>query len=494
MSLMIVCKVYGHTGTYHYYFERKVSDMVGRDKTKKDTYMVKTLLNMFKRKQIDKNHPLQRKPDQWTDEAESGLVASVIKGEDIDSLKICEQIIGDTFVLWLIDGLQRLTVLEKYNNNAFKTSNSLEMPFVYFQKENEDGELDTVEYDLRGKYYRDLPEELQDAFDSYAIDVVKHLDCSNEEVAYHIARYNRQTSMNVNQKNILPMYKVACFIKKISDGNEFFKECGNYTQVEIRKGVIERVVSESIMTMFHLDKWTKGKTMSKFLNENATEEEFDILESELNRLCKIIDKKTTGQLFNSKNSFIWFAAFHKFTSYKVKDERFKDFLVAFQNDLHTRTFKEYDNESFDTYDNGRSTKDKKVVFAKLDMLDKLMREYLHIEDGKTSEEPEVVTPESFISEMVDMPVEKVEPVMEIYEETLDGLEDNAIRDGSKLLDDANRLSLLAMVAYSYKNDVDLDDWLEDYAANNNMYYPDQRKNYLHMISSLQQFQKRTATT
>ena len=76
---------------------------------------------------------------------------------------------------------------------------------------------------------------------------------------------------------------------------------------------------------------------------------------------------------------------------------------------------------------------------------------------------------------------------------LKDLENNTIRDDSKLLDIANRLSLIAMVAYSYKNDVDLDDWLEDYVAKNNMYYPDQHKNYLHMISSLQQFQKRTAT-
>ena len=95
--------------------------MLGRDKTKKDTYMVKTLLNMFKRKQLNKNHPLQRKADQWTDEAKSGLVATVIKGEDVDSIKICEQILSSTeFILWLIDGLQRLTVLESYCNNAFK--------------------------------------------------------------------------------------------------------------------------------------------------------------------------------------------------------------------------------------------------------------------------------------------------------------------------------------------------------------------------------------
>ena len=461
--------------------------MLGRDKTKKDTYMVKTLLNMFKRKQIDKNHPLQRKPDQWTYEAQSGLVGSVIKGEDIDSIKICEQIISSTeFILWLIDGLQRLTVLESYRNNVFKIGKSLEMPYVYYQKENDDGEMETIKYDLRGKYFNDLPEELQDAFDSYAIDVVKHLDCSDEEVAYHIGRYNRQTSMNTNQKNILPMYKVAGFIKKISDNNVFFEECGSYTEIEIRKGVVDRVVSESIMTMFHLDNWTKGKTMSKFLNENATQKEFEIFESELDRLSKIIDKKTTGKLFNSKNSFIWFAAFHKFTRYGVDDSKFKDFLIAFQNDLHSKTFEEYDNDSFDTYENNKSTKDKKVVLAKLDILDKLMREYLHIE------EIENVTPESFVAEMVDMPVETVKEEMDLYEDSLKDLENNTIRDGSKLLEVTNRLSLLAMVAYSYKNDVDLDDWLESYAAKNNTYFMDQRKNYLHMVNDFRQYQKRIA--
>ena len=75
---------------------------------------------------------------------------------------------------------------------------------------------------------------------------------------------------------------------------------------------------------------------------------------------------------------------------------------------------------------------------------------------------------------------------------LKDLKNNTIRDGSKLLEMANRLSLLAMVAYSYKNDVDLDNWLEDYAANNNTYYMDQRKNYSHMINDFRQYQKRIA--
>lgn len=460
--------------------------MLGRDKTKKDTYMVKTLLNMFKRKQLNKNHPLQRKADQWTDEAKSGLVATVIKGEDIDSIKICEQILSSTeFILWLIDGLQRLTVLESYRNNAFKIGKSLEMPYVYYQKENEDGEMETIKYDLRGRHFDDLPEELQDAFDSYAIDVVKHLDCSDEEVAYHIGRYNRQTSMNTNQKNILPMYKVAGFIKKISDNNVFFEECGAYTEIEIRKGVVDRVVSESIMTMFHLDNWNKGKAMSKFLNENAMQKEFEIFESELDRLYKIIEKKTTGKLFNSKNSFIWFAAFHKFTRYGVDDLKFKDFLIAFQNGLHSKTFEEYDNYSFDTYENNKSTKDKKVVLAKLDMLDKLMREYLHIEEVE-SDKNEDASVLNFVKENVNPNVteEDMKDYEEFYEDDLKIEVDNS----SKLLEEPNTKSMLALIAYVMNSNIKLNTfkkWLVDFFTKNNTYNTNQTENYMYMRNSLQ---------
>ena len=111
--------------------------MLGRDKTKKDVYMVKVLLNMFKRGQLNKNHPLQRHADRWKLIAKSGLVSTIIKGEDLDSLKICEQILNETdFILWLIDGLQRLTTLEEYKNGAFRISKNLEMPFVYYQQCN----------------------------------------------------------------------------------------------------------------------------------------------------------------------------------------------------------------------------------------------------------------------------------------------------------------------------------------------------------------------
>ena len=233
--------------------------------------------------------------------------------------------------------------------------------------------------------------------------------------------------------------------------------------------------------MFHLDKWNKnGKKIATYLNENSSEDEFDKLDSNLERLENVVTDNTKT-LFNSKDCFIWLTLFEKFTQYGLDDAKFGEFLDAFVGGLRNKSV---DGKSFDTADEKGSTKDKSVIVDKLHILETLMKEFLHIE--------EPVTPELFIAEMVDLPIEKVEPIMEIYEETLDGLEDNAIRDGSKLLDTANRLSLLAMVAYSYKNDVDLDDWLEDYAAKNNTYFMDQCKNYSHMLSDFKQYQKKIA--
>lgn len=469
--------------------------MVGRDKVKKDQMMLGTLLNQFKRGQINKNHPLQRKPDQWSDEAKSGLAATIIKGEDIDSIKICEQIVSSTeFILWLIDGLQRLTVLESFKNNAFEIKKSLEMPIMYYQGVDENGKVGVIKYDLRGKKYKDLPDELKEKFDSYAVDIVKHLDCTDEEIAYHIARYNRQTSMNVNQKNILVAWKIAPEIKKLVS-NRFFADCGSYNPKEDTKEVFNRIVCESIMTMFHLDNWKKSKQMSLYLNENATKEEFEVFENELNRLYKIIDQDTVGKLFNSKNSFIWFAAFHTFTQFGIEDIKFIDFLEEFQKTLHSKTFAKYENKSFDTYDDGKGTKDKKVVKAKLNMLEQLMKEYLHITEETNSETENNNTDESdtkscesdstlkFIQNNVSKDVSNED--IEEYQDFMDSY----VNIDSELYKQCS-MALMALTAYAYKcdRDVELGKWIENCQSRKwQNLSPSQEVNFKYMKRSFDNF-------
>jgi hypothetical protein len=468
--------------------------MVGRDRVKRDQMMLGTLLNQFARGQINKNHPLQRKANQWNEEAQSGLAASVIKGEDIDSIKICEQILSSLeFILWLIDGLQRLTVLESFRNNAFAIKTNLEMPIMYYQGVDENGKVSVIEYDLRGKRYKDLPDELKEKFDSYPVDIVKHLDCTDEEIAYHIARYNRQTSMNVNQKNILVAWKIAPEIKKLVS-NRFFADCGNYNPKEDTKEVFNRIVCESIMTMFHLDNWKKSKQMSLYLNENATKTEFNIFENELNRLYEITDQDTVGKLFNSKNSFIWFAAFHTFTQFGIEDIKFIDFLEEFQKTLHNKTFVEYENKSFDTYDDGKGTKDKKVVKAKLNMLEQLMKEYLHITEKTNSEtennknESDTKSCESdstleFIQNNVSKDVSNED--IEEYQDFMDSY----VNIDSDLYKQCS-MALMALTAYAYKcdRDVELGKWIENCQSRKwQNLSPSQEVNFKYMKRSFDNF-------
>ena len=331
-----------------------------------------------------------------------------------------------------------------------------------------------------------MPEDVRKRFNNFNVNVTKFFNCTDEQIADHIRDYNNHASMNNEQ---LGMTKISAdtarSIKTIAENNTFFKNCGKYTDSNKVKGKIDRIVAESIMLLFHRDEWkSKLDKAYQYIDENVTDEEFYELNSDLNRLEIALgeNNKDLMDMFTPTNTPMWLAVFHDFITYDVEDSKFIDFLKAYKNGLNKKKF---DGISMDDFKD-EQTKKKTTITGKIELLVKLMKEYLHIEEA------EPVTPESFIAEMVDMPVDDVKEVMDIYEEDLDKLEDNVIRDGSKLKDVANRLSLLAILAYAYQHDITLDDWLQDYAEKNNMYYPDQRKNYLHMLNSLTAFNQRTA--
>ena len=67
-----------------------------------------------------------------------------------------------------------------------------------------------------------------------------------------------------------------------------------------------------------------------------------------------------------------------------------------------------------------------------------------------------------------------------------------VDNNSKLLDELNRKSLIAIIAYAYKIDENIDDWFKDYFNRNNAYETDQKRNYLHMRNDFIHFNKKGA--
>ena len=115
-----------------------------------------------------------------------------------------------------------------------------------------------------------------------------------------------------------------------------------------------------------------------------------------------------------------------------------------------------------------------------------MNEYL--EDKTVGLKKNTISPVDFVSEAVGVDREIIEEDIEVYEDDLNTLLDNTVKIGAKLRDKENRLSLLAMVAYSYKEDTDLDKWFDQYAKKDT-YYTDQKINFIHMKSDFDQYCK-----
>ena len=410
-----------------------------------------------------------------------GLAVTILTDEYIPPIILAEEESGQ---IHIVDGGSRTAAFKMIRFGNHKIKSSVENPIIPYKKlvkdENGKTKFEDAEFDIRNKTFEQFPKELQKKFDEYQIDTVIHENCNKEKIAMYMVRYNTRKNFTTNQKQFLYVPKFAEQIRDITSRKFFVNNC-DIKDNEIEGGILERITYESVMITNFIDKWNKtGNKNPLYINKNATDEQFKKLNDNIARLENIVTDDTK-LLFNAKDSFIWFALFDKFTYTGFNDVEFGKFLNAFVNGLRN---KEVDGKQFDRVDDIGSTKDKANITSKLHILETLMNEFLHIEEAKN------VTPESFVAGMVDMPVEKVKEGMDLYEESLKNLENNTIRDGSKLLDITNRLSLLAMVAYSYKNDVDLDDWLEEYAANNNTYFMDQRKNYLHMVNDFKQYQKR----
>ena len=377
-----------------------------------------------------------------------GLAVTILTDDYISPIILAEE---DSGQVHIVDGGSRTAAFQMIRFCNYKIKSSVENPIIPYKKlvKNENGKtkFEDAEFDIRNKTFEQFPKELQKKFDEYQIETVIHEHCDKELISMYMKRYNERKNFSANQKLFLYVPKFAEQIRYITKRSFFINNC-DINDSDKENGILERIITESVMITNYIDKWNKnGKKLATYINDNATEEQFEKLNNNIARLENIVTDNTK-LLFNARDSFIWFALFDKFTETGFDDVEFNKFLNAFVAGLRN---KEVDGKQFDRVDDTGSTKDKANIVTKLHILETLMNEFLHIEETKN------VTPESFVAEMVDMPVDTVKEEMDLYEETLDGLENNTIRDGSKLLDTANRLSLLAMVAYSYKNDVDLEE-------------------------------------
>lgn len=445
---------------------------------RKQTYPLETYLNSNKDGDISNNADTQRKP-AWK-AIINGLIVTILTDDYIPPIILAEE---ENSQLNIVDGGSRTAAIMMYRYGNYKISSTVEDSIIPYKKKNRDenGKIiwEDADFDIKGKTYDQLPDELKKKFNTYQLETVIHEHCDKAKIATYIKRYNEHTAMNTSQKAFTYIDKFANRIRKIMD-SKFFLDCNVYSDNDNEKGIVERIIVETIMCMNHFEEWsTQAKNLFKYINEYGTDREFDVLEEDIQRLGNIITEDIKD-IFNKKDSFVFLTLFDKFKKFGVDDIRFADFLREFKFNFRD-TKKNANGLLFDEIKKNNSTKNKQVISDKLNLLESLMKDFLHI----TNEE--LFDAEKFIAKNLDMDVETVRENMDIYNEDLDSLLENTVKFDSKLRNSENRFSLLAMVAYSYKEDKELDNWMENYANKNNTYFVNQKKNYLHMKNDFEQF-------
>lgn len=437
---------------------------------RKQTYTMQQYIENVREGYITNDADTQRFPA--TKAIVDGLAVTILTDDYIPPIILAEE---DNGQMRITDGGSRTAAFKMILLGNYKIKSSVENPIIQYKSmsKNEYGEIEwtDAEFDIRNKTFEQFPKELQKKFNEYQVETVIHEHCDSNKVAMYIKRYNEHTAMNANQKMFVYIPRFAGRIRKITE-RPFFINHSNYTESEKEKGMLERVISESVMCMFHLENWNKnGKKMASYLNENSSCEEFTVLNSNLTRLEKIITDDVKD-IFNSKDSFIWLTFFDRFTKLGVEDDKFTDFLYAFKNGLRN---KDVDGQLFDTVDQSGSTKDKSVINAKLHILETLLHDFLLI----NKEDLEEVNTLDFVRENVKP--DTTEEDIEFYSDMLDDLT-LEVDNNTKLLDKHNRPSLIALVGYACENEYDdaFTEWIKRWFLMNNSYILNQKNNFLHM--------------
>lgn len=486
---------------------------------------------------IRDDHPLQRLSEQHTTTVRDNIIASAIADRYIPEVIICEQRIregSDENWFWLIDGKQRWTELAMFRRNQIKLGKNIDEPIVTYRKIDPETHAVIHEtFDIRGKRYSDLPQELREQYDSFEIQGRIFLDCTDADIELYIKKFNNFKLMTIAQKGITHIGTEYASIAKKMAAHDFFREVGRFTFKEGRSGAIERVIVESAMLINFPDAWVKShEKLCDYMRENATVASFDKLEKYMDRLENVLSDGAYDEYFNCKNAAIYFALFDLFQKTGEPDERFADFLTALDGMTEISVDGDTLASVFDMVKGGTgskwSTKDKTYIHKMLHVLEGLMSRYLgcQIKEKETvkhhekkfdelveclkasdisafAEDPETVVgnylsiryqkdPDTSLQEFVEsivMPeteIEDFELCVAILENwTLE------ISNSNPVLQNGNIASLLAIVNYAVDADIDetAKEWFvrftENVMASNARFGSDQAENYKNMRSRLE---------
>lgn len=152
--------------------------------------------NQYGKGNISFSHKLQRPIGQWNGKMKSLLIHSLLSGFPVNPIYI----VDEDGILYTLDGSQRTSICLDYINNKFSLSKDTPS-ITIISKEN--GESISKEYEIAGKKFKKLDEEVQNTLLACSLEFCTLSDYTDDEVKEMFRRQNAGKPLNVKQLRII---------------------------------------------------------------------------------------------------------------------------------------------------------------------------------------------------------------------------------------------------------------------------------------------------
>lgn len=346
---------------------------------------------------------MQRDSGQWSSKDSSLLIHTVLKGLSIYPISLDQEDTGSGQIKRLTDGKQRLNVFESYKNNEFSlykftpsvTVKGLKMTpklndngevVKYRNKVVMEPELDEngrtiVEektYKIAGKFFNQLPDDLQYQFLHYKkMKQLVHIGYTEEETKLQMLRDNTSVKMNAAQVGVVVAGEdLATWLKGLREHNLFLNH-SQWSQKQKKQSAIERCVVESFVLSDNKKNWVDqyAKNNEFFISHDSADmrENYVDLITEFDEV--IGEYPELWDKLNKNNLYIILAAYCHFCNINKNhsNKDFGKFLCDWFAEIKDTT--DYDPKP---NEDKSGTKHKTTVLSKLDIINAECQKYMGI--------------------------------------------------------------------------------------------------------------------
>ena len=318
------------------------------------TRALSSLLKDIAKNKYDFNHPLQRQSGQWNKLSMSKLIDSAIRLYPIYPALVVDN--GDD-AYGVIDGKQRLTIFTSYANNEFALHKSLSPV-----------DIDGTEYEIAGKKFDKLDEEVKERFKSREFQLYIMTNATENDIREIFARINSSKGLtNTQKRTVVENEELAKVVFDLKSHPVFTKiTTPTQRKKDEDKDIVRQVLMLSEMSNEYDFGSFRNEDMNKFIeryNGNINYGKVETIKEAMTALDMAFDTISVNKLTVP----ILLYGYYRIVKDKKGMQKWNDWVKNFIETYDT-------NEEYKQYCNGSGTASSEMVKGRLQYFRDAIRE------------------------------------------------------------------------------------------------------------------------